>query len=208
MSDARRDKTVFDGLAELRDAMANVEAPPEVRPAVLTEFRRLRSAPKRTGRGLFYGWCAVAASVALLASLIYLMSRPSAAPPARARIVTPAPVLPPREAEPVITAKAETSHQTVGGVRKRTRTRRPAAPKPSERSGASELATDFFLLPSAPPMEPGDAGQVIRVKLPRAAMRSVGLPVNEDRWYDPVPADVILGQDGVARAVRFVKVAH
>ena len=54
-------------------------------------------------------------------------------------------------------------------------------------------------------MDPGEGGQVIRVTLPRSAMRTVGLPVPENGWYERVPADVVLGQDGVARAVRFVK---
>jgi hypothetical protein len=63
-------------------------------------------------------------------------------------------------------------------------------------------------LPYAPPIDVNDEAQVIRVRLPRSAMRTVGLPVNEDRWFERVPADVLLGQDGIARAVRFVKVAQ
>lgn len=70
------------------------------------------------------------------------------------------------------------------------------------------MATAFFALPYAAPLAPDDAGQVVRVTLPQSAMRSVGLPVNEERWYDRVPADVVLGQDGIARAVRFVKFAQ
>jgi hypothetical protein len=46
---------------------------------------------------------------------------------------------------------------------------------------------------------------VVRVQLPRSAMRMVGLPVNEERAGERIRADVVLGQDGIARAVRFVQ---
>jgi hypothetical protein len=35
-------------------------------------------------------------------------------------------------------------------------------------------------------------------------MRSFGLPVNEDRLDPAVKADVLIGEDGIARAIRFV----
>jgi hypothetical protein len=35
-------------------------------------------------------------------------------------------------------------------------------------------------------------------------MYSVGLPVNPDRWQDRVDADVLIGEEGMARAIRFV----
>jgi hypothetical protein len=60
----------------------------------------------------------------------------------------------------------------------------------------------FLLLPNAD--TPFEYGAVIRVELPRSALVKVGLPVNEDRFPEPVKADVLIGQDGVARAVRFV----
>jgi hypothetical protein len=36
-------------------------------------------------------------------------------------------------------------------------------------------------------------------------MRSFGLPVNEDRIVNAVKADVLIGEDGIARAIRFVQ---
>jgi hypothetical protein len=36
-------------------------------------------------------------------------------------------------------------------------------------------------------------------------MRKVGLPVNEDRLSDRVYADVLVGDEGLARAIRFVR---
>jgi hypothetical protein len=65
-----------------------------------------------------------------------------------------------------------------------------------------EIVTDFFpLVDYAPPFE---RGELVRVSLPASAMRTVGLPVREDRLGDRVQADVLVGQEGLARAIRFV----
>jgi hypothetical protein len=50
-----------------------------------------------------------------------------------------------------------------------------------------------------------DGGQIVRVQLPRSAMASFGLPVNMERYNERVKADVLLGVDGVAQAIRFVQ---
>jgi hypothetical protein len=66
-----------------------------------------------------------------------------------------------------------------------------------------EIATDFILL-----TYDGDVGseaQLVRMELPRSAMASFGLPVNMDRADQRVKADVLLGADGLARAIRFVQ---
>lgn len=69
-----------------------------------------------------------------------------------------------------------------------------------------EIMTEFFPLMDAPP--PIDHGELVRVSLPAAAMRTVGLPVREDRLSEPVEADVLVSEDGLATAIRFVKTAR
>ena len=46
---------------------------------------------------------------------------------------------------------------------------------------------------------------MVRVRLPRSALAAFGLPMNEQRAEETIQADVVLGEDGLARAVRFVK---
>ena len=71
------------------------------------------------------------------------------------------------------------------------------------RPQAREVVTDFFpLMDPAPPFE---RGQMLRVQLPAAAMRTVGLPVREDHLADPIQADVLVGEEGMPRAIRFVR---
>jgi len=64
------------------------------------------------------------------------------------------------------------------------------------------MVTDFYpLLNPAPPLE---RGQILRVNVPASVMQSVGFPVAEDRLTEPVQADVLLGEEGLPRAIRFV----
>jgi hypothetical protein len=74
------------------------------------------------------------------------------------------------------------------------------ATKPDE-----EIATEFLPLTYGGNLSQLDDGQVVRVELPRSALQSFGLPVNAERVGERVKADVLLGHDGVARAIRFVR---
>ena len=47
-------------------------------------------------------------------------------------------------------------------------------------------------------------GQIVRVELPRTTMANFGLPVNMERSDERIKADVLLGVDGLAHAIRFV----
>ena len=81
--------------------------------------------------------------------------------------------------------------------------RRPprAAPVVNRR----EVATDFFPMIYGDALDPLEGGQVVRIRLPRSALMSFGLPVNQEQPAGRVDADVLLGEDGMARVIRFVK---
>jgi hypothetical protein len=49
-----------------------------------------------------------------------------------------------------------------------------------------------------------DDVDLVRVEVPRSAMIALGLEVSADRAEELVEADVILGSNGIARAVRFL----
>lgn len=69
----------------------------------------------------------------------------------------------------------------------------------------SEYATDFFPLAYGGDQKPMERGEVIRVQMPRYALIAFGLPVNIERADVPVKADLLVGEDGLARAIRFVR---
>ncbi len=64
--------------------------------------------------------------------------------------------------------------------------------------------TMFVLLPGTEGMPPAQELQVLRVRIPRARMQALGWPITSDRLEERVLADVVVGEDGVARAVRLV----
>ncbi|MCC6538863.1 MAG: hypothetical protein IT162_15015 [Bryobacterales bacterium] len=80
----------------------------------------------------------------------------------------------------------------------------PGSPPQPQTAGAAHMATDFFPLTPAG-LEPADPAQVVRIKVPRREMRRFGLPVREELERAAVEAEVLVGPDGVARAVRFVQ---
>jgi hypothetical protein len=83
---------------------------------------------------------------------------------------------------------------------------RTTVPRGMERASA-ELPAElegFIPLPNAEAVADNEDIDVVHVEVPRSAMLAVGLDVSADRVGELVQADVMLGSDGVARAVRFL----
>ena len=88
--------------------------------------------------------------------------------------------------------------------------RRPAQAPPSPTAlhpARSVLYTDFFPL-SRRALDHDEPAQVVRIRLPRREMRRFGLAVTEEFERSSIEADVVIGQDGIARAVRFVSLSQ
>ncbi|HWQ32209.1 MAG TPA: hypothetical protein VNQ79_04945 [Blastocatellia bacterium] len=64
-----------------------------------------------------------------------------------------------------------------------------------------ELAELFALTPLAA-TEPAEFEQVVSIEIPRSTLMLWGVPVNADRAGENVKAEVVIGEDGVARAIR------
>lgn len=67
------------------------------------------------------------------------------------------------------------------------------------------VVTDFIPLVDASSMGASERGHLLRVRLDRTALLWIGLPMNEDLAESSILADVLIGDDGLARAVRFVR---
>jgi len=68
-----------------------------------------------------------------------------------------------------------------------------------------EIATDFVPVGYGSALDLRDGGgQLVRVELPRSALTRFGLPMNMNRADERVKADVLVGPDGLPRAIRFV----
>jgi len=76
----------------------------------------------------------------------------------------------------------------------------PSAPE----AAITEVATEFLPLPYY--HVPMNTGSTVRIQVPATALVSFGLAPNGFREGDgTVQADVLVGDDGLARAVRFVR---
>jgi hypothetical protein len=188
MTEDSFDQRTAESLSELRAAMSGMEAPAEVKSAVLSELRSI--AQRRKLRVALASWGAVAACLVLTAAGLYWRSTRSDGPRQ-----PPAIVLNPPEARPVL---PDTPKQVAAVPRQpvKRRVRRTRRPPPE--------TVDFVALPSAPPIDTTEGGSIVRVTLPRSAMRSFGIAIDELDSPDRVTADVMVGSDGMARAVRFV----
>jgi hypothetical protein len=92
------------------------------------------------------------------------------------------------------------------------RPREPEAIRPAPHRGVEvamlepqEDSDGFIPLPnSAGVAADGDEVNLVRMEVPRSAMIALGLDVSADRAEELVEADVMLGSNGIARAVRFL----
>lgn len=70
------------------------------------------------------------------------------------------------------------------------------------RTRVEETKTDFITLSYAAAT---DSGQIVRVKVPSSIMVSLGLQTNLEKESELVNAEVVIGDDGLARAIRFIR---
>jgi hypothetical protein len=101
-------------------------------------------------------------------------------------------------ATPVVAPKRTVARRLPGRPKSRPKALVPVADTP-------EVATDFFAIPYVEPLRPDQRADVYRVQMPRAGMAVFGLPVVGGRLDSRVTADVLMGEDGVVRAVRFIR---
>jgi hypothetical protein len=89
----------------------------------------------------------------------------------------------------------------------------PKAARPSGRIGrrrtlpvkeSADDAGEFFPLTFVAKSGSTGVVQTVRIEISRSMLLSMGLPVNIDRGEGPIKADLIIGEDGVARAVRII----
>ena len=191
------------------------EAPSNVEAAVLAAFRQHQAGSPSavTIRYSDRRWIYAAAGVAALVIIVTLLALNASRvqnprPPENANIETPVkPVETPTVSDPKMPAndqKLATNKKTQrvrhGGVT----SQRPAQPQLTP-SATNEIATEFIPLTNREALAQMDGGQVMRVELPRSALMSFGLPMDMERATERIKADVVVGNDGLARAIRFVR---
>jgi hypothetical protein len=196
------EEKLLAGLKALRDKTAGEGPSSSIEAALLGEFRRRRLRKEAKFVRKPWVWVGLAATAAAALFAVLPTTRPEPRHVAKADI---GPALPPavKTVERQTAAVAPDPPQPA--PRARRRVGRMVRQSPPPVAPVPEVATDFLPVPYAPRFTAEDRGQLVRVRLPRESMRSFGLPVNQDRILSTVQADVLIGEDGLARAIRFVQ---
>jgi hypothetical protein len=221
----RDEETLTRGLQLLALDMETMSAPSELEGKLREAFRSRRVVvPMPAKRAPSRYWLVAVAAALLIAMGAIAMwwraetpeQRMAEAPPSPAKqeqAVNPKP----QPVENVQPANDENYHAVESGQRRRetpklaqqvahrTGGARRAAATPLANHATPEIATDFMPLGDVSPASLQDGGQIVRVKLRRATLVTFGIPVNMDRYNEDLKADVLIGIDGRARAIRFVQ---
>jgi len=183
MSKTDHERGLSELLGEIARADQAIEPPREIEERVMRAVRLNAVRPNQKTAGVApYAIAGVIAAGLFIAILLPRAPEPTPAPidtSGRAAVAAQP------GAAPESTAAASAPARAV-----RKTARKAARPSPSARE-----ILNFVPLSPMDVQELSGSFQVVRVQLPRAAFGGLGL--------DPVQADVLLGEDGLARAIRF-----
>lgn len=182
------------------EEIAAVAASPELYGRVRARIESRRERP----RTVFYSMLATRRALgwSVIAVILFIVSLGVA--------LWPRATEEPRVAQPFLPAPTTTAPSEPG---EKPGTETAAIPRPKHsvnvarrhRDQPREVVTDFFPLTYAADSSSLEGGHLVRVRVPRSALLSMGLPANLDRAGEPVEADVFIGDDGLARAIRFIQ---
>ena len=209
---------ITDRLRNFAVKFDSIGAPPRVEAQVLAAFEQgTLAAPPPAIMSRQRYWISAISAIAALVLIVFALSiiRSRQAVPATektdtASIAETGPMNP-ISSSPPASVNDQNDRGQVSIPVKRTSTIRhnrhnaKSTTNQSKPTGYSEIATDFLPLTYGGTANLADGGRMVRVELPRSAMASFGLPVNMDRANERVRADVLLGVDGLAHAIRFVQ---
>jgi hypothetical protein len=192
MSDANEERLLTALLREVAEADACMKPRADLEERVLSRWERSRGvAGTRTAGRPTLAFAVAAAVLLAVAGSVRFRSAPGAAAPPRTAdaIITTSP--PDAITESV---RESVAPEPVVSRPKISRQRQPARP--------NRLTVDFVPLMPMTADELSGSFQIVRVQMPRAALGALAATVDVSRAGDPVEADVLLGEDGMARAIR------
>jgi hypothetical protein len=189
-------------LAALREQMRGAGAPDHVETALRLAFR---AQSRKPARRVWIAWTAGAAATiaVVIGAALWSMAQPGPALPVIKLAIAPPPPTPLQPTARKI-EHAAVPKRTTRAPRARVEPVNVESAK-RETTAAPEIATDFLPIEDTAGLPPIESGHILRVRLPQATVMGFGFPINPDRIVEPVKADVLFGQDGIARAVRFVR---
>jgi len=197
-------------LRALSVAAAAEAIPAQIEADLLAVFRQRSAAPTRApaASNKRRWWLAVAAL--LLLGVGFSLASWLTASPQRDSALTTSRVKAPTPLLGSATSKEQVKPQQARlAVAARAERRQPRVVinnKPSlvEVAQPREMVTQFFPIVHGSELIPLEGGQILRVRMPRANLIPLGIQFNQERADETVQADVLVSNDGLARAIRLV----
>src|SRR6266498_4040019 len=206
-----RERRMTAGLQAVAVEEAAINAPEGVRSALRAAFDEQRAAAASPASLLRFArhkplWGMAAAAMLLLSTVttaLWLRQPRAKVDNAPADVIS----RPTSQSPPGKSPEALSDPQRVSGTHSSTVARsavtRGRRRTPRVKEGADN-AGEFFPLTFVAKSGSEEFVQTVRIEISRSMLLSMGLPVNIDRGEGLIKADIIIGEDGVARAVRIL----
>ena len=215
-----------EGFRSLALETKAAQSPSGVEDQVLAAFRERRRVLVPASPLRRHFWISAAAAVLLLAVGIlgwrwYVASAPQpieqassqntaakigATAPVKPAVVAVSPSQPRNASTPLVSRRFQSpKHSTTPATRLNVAKRATEPSLSATTHETKEITTAFVPLGYGSALDLQDGGQMVRVELPRSALARFGLPMNMNRANEKIKADVLVGADGLARAIRFVQ---
>ena len=183
------EKKLSEGLVALAASTIDREAPAQVEQRLRAAFRQRHGVEPAAPR-FVKSWMIGAASIGSIAAALLLFHAPAPAP-------APPPPSPPAKAPIAVSVAAPVAAPLAAPLPVRPHRRRSPPLRRAPEVEPPALAAEFVAVPQGDEWSPRDGARLVRVEIPVA--------VEEGRGADRVQADVMLSDDGLLRAIRFVR---
>jgi hypothetical protein len=201
-----RQRALTEGLRAVAKAAASESAPAVLEGRLIVAFAAQhaeRQPAVASGKRRGSPWLAAAASIAIVVGLSYVVVNRARPEGSEVRLKPDAT----NEVRPEATevrlkpdATEARLKPDVTNTKSNRGTRRPSTTTPR----AGLRIEEFVALPGAIGLPTFESGRIVRVDIPVSSLPAYGVELVPDAVGSEVQADVIVGQDGQARAIRFV----
>jgi anti-sigma factor RsiW len=171
-------------------------APDILQARLLVEFDAARTAQRRR---VILRWLPIAAALAVAAFLtgrLLMDAGRTEARPVTVHVQAPAPAS-------VFAPASSAAHRTAPTHP----VRLPRRGRPVVTAESRDPQEAFFAIPYTLPLAPGERTEIVRMDMPVAAMIAAGWPLDVADSGARAQADVLLGEDGRARAIHLVSIS-
>jgi hypothetical protein len=206
-----RERRMTAGLQAVAVGEATINAPEGVRSALRAAFDEQRAAAAPPAGLLRFArhkplWGMAAAAMLLLSTVttaLWLRQSRAKVDNAPANVISRPTSQSPPGKSPEVLGDPQWVSGTQSSTVARSDVTRGRRRKPRVKEGADN-AGELFPLTFVAKSGSEEFVQTVRIEISRSTLLSMGLPVNIDRGEGLIKADMIIGEDGVARALRII----